>query len=86
MKNVSLFLLDAKILITKGRQPKKEGKIWHQHYDYSVERSYRFPRTPVQDLLGLPSNMYPDKTALYFFGSEITFWELRTISLTTATI
>ncbi len=58
-----------------------EEKIWHQHYDYSVEKSYRFPRTPVQDLLGLPSNMYPDKTALYFFGAEITYWELRTMAI-----
>ncbi len=25
-----------------------EERIWHQHYDYNVQTSYRFPRIPVQ--------------------------------------
>ncbi len=54
-----------------------EERIWHQHYDYNVLTSYRFPRIPVQALLDIPCNAFPDKPALNYYGSEITFWELR---------
>lgn len=54
-----------------------EERIWHQHYDYNVQTRYRFPRIPVQDLLGLAANSYPDKTAVNFYNTEITFWELK---------
>jgi len=32
---------------------------------------------PVHDLLRVPANAYPDKAATNFFGSEISFWDLR---------
>jgi long-chain acyl-CoA synthetase len=51
---------------------------WHQHYDYNVPTTIRYPRLAVQDLLQLPANAFPDKPALDFFGTQITFWELRT--------
>ena len=54
-----------------------EQKPWHRHYDYNVPTSIRYPRLGVHELLGLPSNTYPDKAALNFFGTEMTFWELR---------
>ena len=55
-----------------------ELKPWHRHYDYSVPTTIRYPRLPVHELLGIPANAYPDKAALNFFGTEMTFWELRT--------
>jgi long-chain acyl-CoA synthetase len=58
-----------------------EERIWHQHYDYNVQTSYRFPRIPVQGLLEIPSNAFPDKTAIDFYGSKTTFWELREMSI-----
>lgn len=54
-----------------------EERPWHRHYDYNVPTSIRYPRLAVHEILQLPANMFPDKAALNFFGSEITFWELR---------
>ena len=54
-----------------------EEKPWHRHYDYNVPTTIRYPRLVVHELLGIPSNAYPDKAALNFYGTEMTFWELR---------
>jgi long-chain acyl-CoA synthetase len=51
---------------------------WHKHYDYNVPTTIRYPRIPIQDLLQLPANAFPDKAALNFFGTEMTFAQLRT--------
>lgn len=53
-------------------------KPWHQHYDYCVPTSIRYPRLPAQDLYLLSAGTFPDKPALNFYGTETTFWELRT--------
>jgi long-chain acyl-CoA synthetase len=54
---------------------------WQRHYDYTVPFTIRYPRIPLHELLGVPSNAYPDKAALNFFGTEMTFWELRLLVL-----
>jgi long-chain acyl-CoA synthetase len=54
-----------------------ETKPWHKHYDYNVPTTVRVPRLPIHELIQIPANAYPDKAALNFFGTEITFWELR---------
>ena len=54
-----------------------ELKPWHRHYDYNVPTTIRYPRLPIHELLGIPANAYPDKAALTFYGTEMTFWELR---------
>ena len=54
-----------------------ETKPWHRHYDYNVPTTIRYPRLPIHELLGIPANAYPDKAALSFFGTEMTFWDLR---------
>lgn len=59
-------------------------RIWHQHYDYSVQTEYRFPRTPVHDVIGLASLISPDKTAIHYYQTELTFWELRNLVARTA--
>ena len=53
------------------------AKPWHRHYDHDTPTTIRYPRLAVHDLLGIPANAYPDKAALNFFGTEMTFWELR---------
>ena len=53
-------------------------KPWHRHYDYNVPTTIRYPRLPVQELIQIPANTFPDKPALNFYGTEMTFWELRT--------
>jgi long-chain acyl-CoA synthetase len=54
-----------------------ETKPWHRHYDYNVPTSVRVPRFPIHELIQIPANAYPDKAALTFCGTEMTFWELR---------
>ncbi len=54
-----------------------ETKPWHRHYDYNVPTTIRYPRLAIPELLGIPSSAYPDKAALSFYGTEMTFWELR---------
>ncbi len=54
---------------------------YFEHYDYCVPTSLRTPRLSVAELLQIPANAYPDKAATNFYGTEITFWELRQLSL-----
>jgi len=56
-----------------------EEKSWHRHYDYCVPTSVRTPRIGVHEVLDIGANAYPDKAALNFFGSEISFWDLRVL-------
>ncbi len=58
-----------------------ESRSWQRHYDYNVPITIRYPRIPLHDLLGIPANSYPDKAALNFYGTEMTFWELRSLVL-----
>ena len=39
----------------------------------------RVPRLAIHELIQIPANAYPDKAALNFYGTEITFWELRVL-------
>ena len=55
-----------------------ESKPWHQHYDYNVPVSIRYPRIPAHYLFQIPVGSFPDKPATNFYGTEMTFWELRT--------
>jgi len=54
-----------------------ETRPWQRHYDYNVPTTIRYPRLSIQDVLQIPANAYPDKPALNFYGTEMTFWELR---------
>ena len=56
-----------------------ETKPWHRHYDYNVPTTVRVPRLAIHELIQIPANAYPDKAALNFYGTEITFWELRAL-------
>ncbi len=57
------------------------NKPWHRHYDYNVPTSIRYPRIAAQDILQIPAGSNPDKPATNFYGTEITFWELRLLTL-----
>lgn len=56
-------------------------KNYLEFYDYCVPETVRTPRLSVADLLQIPANAYPDKAAIDFYGTAITFWELRTLTL-----
>lgn len=54
---------------------------WHRHYDYDVPTTIRYPRLPVHELVMIPAASQPDKAALYFYGTEMSFWDLRGLIL-----
>jgi len=58
-----------------------EPRPWHRHYDWDVPTTIRYPRVSVCDLLQRPVANFPDKPALDFFGTKMTFWEVRTLSV-----
>ena len=54
-----------------------ETKPWHKHYDYNVPTTIRYPRIAAQALFQLAAGTFPDKAATNFYGTELTFWQLR---------
>jgi len=54
-----------------------ENRPWLRHYDYNVPTTIRYPRLNAHDLLALPANTFPDKPATNFYGTEISFYDLR---------
>jgi long-chain acyl-CoA synthetase len=50
---------------------------WQRHYDYNVPTTIRYPRITAGEILGIPSNAHPDKPAFNFYGSQMTFWQVR---------
>ena len=54
-----------------------DTKPWHRHYDYCVPTTIRYPRISAYEILQLSVGNLPDKDAYDFFGSRMTFWELK---------
>ena len=54
-----------------------ENRPWQRHYDYNVPTTIRYPYIPAYDLINRPTSAYPNKPATNFYGTEITFYELR---------
>ena len=50
---------------------------WIRHYDYNVPTTIRYPRLTMPDIIQLPVATSPDRAATNFFGTEMTFWEMR---------
>jgi len=58
-----------------------EKKPWLNRYDNGVPASLRYPRMIIPDVLQVPANALPDKKAIIYEGTSITFWELRKLVL-----
>jgi long-chain acyl-CoA synthetase len=54
-----------------------DTRPWQRHYDYEVPLSLRYPRIPAQDFLHYAANGFPDRAAYQFYGSEMSFYDLR---------
>jgi long-chain acyl-CoA synthetase len=54
-----------------------QNRPWLRHYDYNVPTTIRYPKIPAHELLNLPAGSFPDKAATNFYGTELTFWQLR---------
>ncbi|RLC28358.1 MAG: long-chain fatty acid--CoA ligase [Deltaproteobacteria bacterium] len=50
---------------------------WQRFYDWNVPETIRYPRILAHELIYIASTSFPDKPATHFFGTEISFWELR---------
>ena len=60
------------------RRKNMENRPWQRHYDYNVPTTIRYPRIPAHHLLQIPTSSFPDKAALNFYGTETSFYTLRT--------
>ncbi len=54
-----------------------DQRPWHMHYDYNVPTTIRYPRIPAQGIFQLPAGSYPDKACTNFYGTELSFWQIR---------
>lgn len=55
-----------------------EKRPWLSNYDYNVPKTIQYPKFPVHNLIHLAAATFPHKAATSFFGSELTFRQLRT--------
>lgn len=49
---------------------------WLRQYDYDAPVTINYPRYPAFDMLLNTANYTPHRAATWFYGTEITFWEL----------
>jgi long-chain acyl-CoA synthetase len=54
-----------------------DNRPWQRHYDYNVPLTIRYPRVPAHYFLNIPASHFPNKPATNFFGTQITFGDLR---------
>jgi long-chain acyl-CoA synthetase len=54
-----------------------DNRPWQRHYDYNVPLTIRYPRIPAHYFLNTAAGNFPNKPATNFFGTEITFWDLK---------
>jgi long-chain acyl-CoA synthetase len=54
-----------------------ENRPWQRHYDYNVPLTIRYPRVPAHYFLNIPAGNFPNKPATNFYGTEMSFWDLR---------
>ncbi|PKN18235.1 MAG: long-chain fatty acid--CoA ligase [Deltaproteobacteria bacterium HGW-Deltaproteobacteria-6] len=54
-----------------------ETRPWLNCYDYCVPKTIQYPKIPIQDLVHLAAAMYPRKASTNFYGSEMTFRQIR---------
>jgi len=49
---------------------------WIKHYDHLVPPEINFPRWPAHELLFITANNHPNKTAMWFYETETSYWDL----------
>lgn len=54
-----------------------QNRPWLKHYDPWVPTSFRYPQVAMTEFLKVAANLYPDKAATSFFGTEMTYRQLR---------
>ena len=54
-----------------------DNRPWQRHSDYNVPLTIRYPRIAAHYFLDIPAGNFPNKPATNFYGTEITFWDLK---------
>jgi long-chain acyl-CoA synthetase len=54
-----------------------EKKPWLKYYDPGVPESIHYPQIPIQQLLHIAAATLPRKASTSFYGSELTFRQIR---------
>ena len=52
-------------------------KPWQKFYDYYVPQTIRYPQFPAQRIFQLTAGVQPNKVCTSFYGTELTFWQVR---------
>lgn len=52
-------------------------KPWHQFYDYNVPTTIRYPQYPAHRIFQLTAGAHPNKVCTVFYGTEMTYWQVR---------
>jgi len=58
-----------------------DSRPWHRHYDPWVPTTIRYPQVSVQDFLHFAAKNSPDRDAMDFYGTRMTFDQVRLLSL-----
>jgi long-chain acyl-CoA synthetase len=61
-----------------------DARPWQRHYDFDVPTTIRYPQVPAHHMLRIAASAFPDKAATHFYGTELTYWELRAQALAMA--
>ena len=69
----------------ESTQSPYRSRPWLKHYDFWVPANTSYPRQPVYRALDIGAQNSPDRAATIFFGSEMTFRQLRERALRLAT-
>ena len=48
-----------------------------KNYDYSVQKTIQYPKIPVQNLVHIAAATFPHKASTYFYGTQLTFRQIR---------
>ena len=51
-------------------------KPWHDHYEEGVPKTFAYPEVPIYQLLEETSRSFPDRTAIVFLGTKLTYRQL----------
>lgn len=54
-----------------------ETKWWHKCYDYNVPTTIRYPKVPIQNFFFTSAAQFPHKACTSFYGTELTFRQVR---------
>lgn len=50
---------------------------WQKFYDYYVPQTIRYPRGPAQKIFQMTASAHPNQICTSFYGTELTFWQIR---------